>query len=305
MTSHSPTSASLTELSVVIPSVNGFGDLDGCLAALGRQEGVRLELLVVERCGAEVRRQLRHRYPEAKVLEVAPTATIPQMRALAFREATAPAVAVIEDHVIVPSGWARQLLEALGDGERVVAGAVENAATGTVLDWAAFLCEYSHCLPPLPAGPATWLTGNNVVYPRALLDRYRAVLDRGAWENVLHDTLRDDGVPLVCHPEIVVGHKKHYTLGEYLSQRYLYARSYAGARVEGQGVPKRAAYGLASMALPPLLYYRTISRILRKGRHQAWLMKSLPLIGVFVLAWGWGEVVGSWRGAGNSLCRVC
>ena len=28
-------------------------------------------------------------------------------------------------------------------------------------------------------------------------------------------------------------------------------------------------------------------------------------ISVFVLAWGWGEVVGYWMGAGNSLSKVC
>jgi hypothetical protein len=207
--------------------------------------------------------------------------------------------------VIVPQGWARRMLDAIGDGNQVVGGSVENAATGTTLDWAAFLCEYSHCLPPLPAGPATWLTGNNVVYPKALLDRYRNVVQAGNWENYLHDVLRADGVPLVCHPEIVVGHKKHYTFGEYLSQRYLYARSYAGARVAGASTARRLAYGLAALALPPLLFLRTIARLRAKGRHQEWLLKSLPLIGVFVVAWGWGEVVGYWRGPGDSLSKVC
>lgn len=296
----------MPELAVVIPSVNGLADLTGCLEALAREaDGVRLEILVVDRCGEPVRRAVRSRFPAVRLLDVGPTATIPQMRALAFEAATAPAVAVIEDHVIVPPGWARRLLDALGDGTHVVGGAVENAATGSVLDWAAFLCEYSHCLPPLPAGRVDWLTGNNVVYPRELLGRYRAVIQRGAWENVLHDAIRDDGVPLVCHPDLVVGHKKHYTLGEYLSQRYLYARSYAGARVAGKPMSTRAVYGLAALGLPPLLYYRTVTRILQKGRHRAWLIKSLPLIAVFVMAWGWGEVVGAWRGPGDSLSKVC
>jgi hypothetical protein len=227
------------------------------------------------------------------------------MRAKGFELASATAVAVIEDHVIVPVRWARQLLEALGDRQQVVGGAVENAATSTLIDWAAFLCEYSHCLPPLPAGQVNWLTGNNVVYPKALLQRYRPIIEHGRWENYLHDAVRDDGIPLICRPDIVVGHKKHYTLGEYLSQRYLYARSYAGARVDGAAPAKRVAYGVAAFALPPLLYYRTVARILSKGRHRDWLVKSLPLIGVFVVAWGWGEVVGYWRGPGDSLSKVC
>jgi hypothetical protein len=49
----------------------------------------------------------------------------------------------------------------------------------------------------------------------------------------LHDAMRADGVKLICDPNIVVGHKMHYRFVDYLSQRYLYARSYAGARVSG------------------------------------------------------------------------
>src|SRR5262249_5985403 len=155
-------------------------------------------------------------------------------------------------HVIVPPGWARQLVAAAQEAEQVVGGSVENAATERLVDWAAFLCEYSHCILPLPGGEAEWLTGNNVIYPRALLSRYESVIARGGWENQLHDALRRDGVRLECRPEIRVGHKKHYSVVEYLTQRYFYARSYAGARIAGASLPKRLAYGAAAFVLPPL-----------------------------------------------------
>lgn len=293
------------QLSVVVPSVNGLGDLVGTLSALERQRGdVRLEVLVVDRLGSPLREQVRRQFPEVRLLEVPADTTIPAMRALAFREATAPSVAVIEDHVIVPPGWAKALLAAQSEGTPVVAGCVENAATDSLVDWAAFLCEYSHCTPPLPAGPAEWLTGNNVVYLKTLLDRYRGVVESGGWENRLHDALRRDGVPLTCRPEIVVGHKMHYTFSLYMSQRYLYSRSYAGARAAGSGGARRLAMGIASLALPPVLFWRTVSRIRAKGRHQGELVRSLPLLAMFVVAWAAGEAVGYLAGAGNSLSRV-
>lgn len=307
------TAAPATEraaLSVVVPSVNGMGDLAGCLEALEAQRrDVALEVLVVDRLGDDVRREVRRRFPAVRVLEVPRSTTIPRMRELAFDAAAGDMVAVIEDHVVVPPGWARRLLDAqraASNGKpAVVGGAVENAATGKLVDWAAFLCEYSHCIPPLPDGPAEWLTGNNVVYPRALLERYRAVVAEGKWENHLHEALKRDGIPLVCRPEIVVGHKKHYTLGEYLSQRYLYARSYAGARVKGAPVTKRLAYAAAALALPPLLFYRTLSRVVSKGRHRAELVRSIPLLALFVSSWAIGEMVGYAAGPGDSLEKVC
>jgi hypothetical protein len=295
----------MSQLAVIVPAVNTLGDLLDCLAALGRERAsAELEVLVVNRLGEAANAAIRTEAPWARILPVPASATIPQMRALAFREAKSDAVAVIEDHVIVPGGWAKRLLAGLAAGHPVVGGAVENAATGTLLDWAAFLCEYSHCLPPLPAGNAEWLTGNNVVYRRAAVEKHLALLDAGQWENTLHDALKAEGVALWCDPDLVIGHKKHYTFGEYFSQRYLYARSYAGARVARESAAKKLAMGAAAFALPPLLFARTVQRILAKGRHTEKLWPSLPLIALFVLAWGWGEVIGYWFGAGDSLAKV-
>ena len=296
---------SAVDLSIVVPSVNTLGDLLDCLQALEAQEGASTEILVIDRIGESVRTAVRTRHPRARLIGVPQGTTIPQMRAIGFAESRGKCVAVIEDHVIVPRDWARRLLDAQESTKAVVGGSVENAATERLVDWAAFLCEYSHCIPPLPAGPAEWLTGNNVVYPRAVLERHRSTIEEGKWENHLHDALKRDGVSLVCVPEIIVGHKKHYTIGEYLSQRYLYARSYAGARVTGQPMVKRVAYGLAAFALPPVLFYRTLSRVVSKKRHRAELVRSLPLLALFVTSWALGEVVGYWAGPGDSLGKVC
>jgi glycosyltransferase involved in cell wall biosynthesis len=292
-------------LSVVVPSVNGSGDLDGALAALEAQgDPDALEILVVDRIGEELREHVRRKFPHVRILPVPSNATIPQMRAVAFAASTADAVAVIEDHVIVPRGWAEALLSTMNGSRRVVGGSVENAASEKLSDWAAFLCEYSHCINPLPSGPSPWLTGNNVVYPKTLLNEFRDVIAEGAWENRLHDAMRAKGVALICHPEIVVGHKKHFSVSEYLGQRYLYARSYAGARVQGRSLGPRLAYAAAAFALPPVLLWRTVSRVVSKRRHVGHLVRSLPLLALFVCAWAAGEVVGYARGAGDSLSRV-
>jgi hypothetical protein len=70
-------------------------------------------------------------------------------------------------------------------------------------------------------------------------------------------------------------------------------------------LPTRLGYGAAALALPPLLFYRTISRIVSKGRHRAELVRSLPLLAVFVVSWALGEMVGYVAGPGDSLAKVC
>lgn len=303
------------ELAVIIPSVNSYDDLDGCLRALETAQGVRLQVIVVDRLGEHVRHFIRAEHPGCSVLAVPPDTPIPQMRAIGIRKATSPATAVIEDHVIVPPGWARAMLDALGPeteggGIDVAGGAVDNAATESWVDWSAFLCEYSGSLPPLPAGPSEWLPGNNVIYRTEVLRRHDRVLDEGKWENRLHDAIRAGGPGfagsvLMLHPEIVVGHKMHYSFTLYMAQRCLYSRSYAGAQRDGMSPGKRLVMGAAALvALPPVLFLRTIRRIRAKGRYRRELLRALPLLVPFCLSWGAGEAMGYWFGPGRAMSRV-
>jgi hypothetical protein len=290
---------------VVVPFVNGPADLRRCLAALQRERAAHpLEVIVVERLGGEAPAGVAREFPWVTVLSAPPATPIPRLRELGFEAARAPAVAVIEDHVIVPPGWVGQLLAARAAGELVIGGAVRNEATEKLVDWAAFLTEYSQLLPPLPAGPVAGLPGNNTLYDRSLLGGYRGVIAEGGWEDRLHAAMRRDGVDLVSHPEIVVGHRMHYTVWLYTTQRYLYSRSFAGARVRGARFARRAVMGLAAIALPPILFWRIVSAVWRKGGHRGRLVASMPLIAWFTLAWAAGEMVGYWLGPGDAFGRV-
>jgi glycosyltransferase involved in cell wall biosynthesis len=294
------------DLSVIIPAVNGPAPLIECLDALraNAATGTSLEIIVVERCGDSTRRAIADRASEIRVLPVSAQTPIPQMRALGFAHATGTAVAVIEDHVIVPPHWARQILDALSNNAKVVGGSLYNAATRTAVDRAAFLCEYSHLISPSAGRDVAQLTGTNVAYRRELIDRYSGVLAKGRWEDYLHDALRRDGVALSCVPEIAVGHKMHYRMSEYLSQRYLFSRALTGSRAEDLTAFRRALGILKSAALPPVLLARIVRRALGSDRYRRDLPTSLPLLAVFVCAWAMGEAVGYAAGPGDSLARV-
>ena len=76
------------DLTVVVPSVNGWSDLDGCLRALvPERSSVRLEVLVADRCGEPVRQRVRANYPWVKLIEAPAATTFPSLRAMAFAEA--------------------------------------------------------------------------------------------------------------------------------------------------------------------------------------------------------------------------
>lgn len=65
------------ELSVIIPSVNSYRDLTGCLQALQAMTDVKTEIIVVDRLGFHVREYLWRKYPDVVVISMPGDATIP------------------------------------------------------------------------------------------------------------------------------------------------------------------------------------------------------------------------------------
>lgn len=292
-------------LSFVVPAVNEYSDLQKTLGALHRESSdVALDVIVVSRLGTAFGDRARAEFPWVRVLDVASDMPIPQMRAAGFAVTKAPRVAVIEDHVQVPAGWGKRAL-ALSTPEDVVsAGPVMNLATSTLIDRVAFLCEYSHCLPPVASGVSDWLPGNSVVYPAPLLSRHSATVAAGGWENELHESMKREGATLRFASELEIGHDKHYSFWEYFSQRYIYARSYAANRVRGQGFAGRVARSAATVALPAILLLRIAQRAWARPPYRSTFLAGLPLLTLFVTSWAAGEIAGYLLGGGDALSRV-
>jgi len=95
------------------------------------------------------------------VLRESVAATGYYRRHIPRKEDAAPFMTSSQLSILAPSVWGQQLIEALTDPDSSVAGgSIEHAPTDTVRSWAAFLCEYSACLSPLPGGAVTSLPGS-------------------------------------------------------------------------------------------------------------------------------------------------
>lgn len=291
-------------ISVVVASVNGWSMLGPTLRALDAlPERPAMEIVVVEAVGGETRRKLRDHRPAVEVIAVDARKTIPALRYLGVRKARGDLIAILEDHGEVDPGWASALLEAHEGPWGAVGGVVENGRDGLV-NWAAFFCEYAPYMGPVAEGASADLPGNNIAYKRPHLLRHAHQLADGRWESWINDNLRADGVPIAATNRAVVRHIKPFRLGHFLTQRYHFARSYAGMRRVDQSIPKRLIYGFGSILLPPLLLLRVTRTALAKRRHLARFAASVPLIALFYTVGAAGEMVGYLIGPGDSLSRV-
>lgn len=291
------------ELTIVIASVNGWDVLGPTLDALDAlPERDRTEVIVVETLGGATRDRLRARRRPVVVVE-SDRASIPRLRYRGVLRARGRLVAILEDHARVQHDWAAALIEAHRGPWGAVGGPVENGKAG-VINWAVYFCEYAPYMAPLAEGETSDLPGNNIAYKRPHLLRHARLLDQGKWESWVNDRLRADGVPIAATNAMVVRHIKEFRFGHFLTQRFHFARSYAGMRRPDQSWPTRLIYGFGSLALPALLSARVARTVVGKRRHLGRFLFVSPLVGLFLTVGAFGEMVGYLFGAGRSLERV-
>ena len=298
--------AARPDISVVIASVNGLPYPLACLDALARQEGdVTAEVILADCTGPATVAAVRERHPDVHVLEFDEVKSVPWLRAAGIRAARGRLVAVTEDHCVPRPDWYRSIVAAhRRSGWAAVGGGVENDCTHRSVDWAVFFCEYHHLMSPVPAGPSDLVPGMNVAYDMDALAPVADAFSDGLWENFLHERLRDAGYTTGLDPSIVVGHRKHFTVPMFLSERFHYSRSFAGMRVAGDPIGTRLRWAALSLGLPALLVARLTRSVLRRRRHLGWYVRAFPLVVLFSVTWSLGELVGYLFGPGDSILKV-
>jgi glycosyltransferase involved in cell wall biosynthesis len=292
----------MPELSVVIASVNGLPYVEHCLASLA-EHAPDAEVIVADSTDPETRRTLAERWPDVKLLSFDTPKTVPELRAQGIFAASSPYVAVIEDHCVVTSGWARSIVGAHRTGQSVVGGPVRNVET-RVRDWAAFLFEYSGQMEPSAGGVTQDLTGMNVSYDVRAIGAMDDLLRQGKWEGWLHARLIDRGFALHRNPGVLIEHAKDFGVREFCSQRFHYARAHAAMRNPDLGRAKRAVYALGSPLIVPLLLVRIARNVFQRRSRRREFLLALPLLLVYCTVTALGEAPGYVRGDRGSLLKV-
>lgn len=291
---------STPQLSVVIASVNGLPYIGRCLSALA-EHAPGAEVIVADCTDAATRHEISTRWPDVRLLAFEEPTSVPSLRAAGIFAASAPRVAVLEDHCLVLEGWAEALLGQ--DGEAAAVGGPIRSHGGRVRDWAGFLFEYSAFLEPAARGATRLLPGMNVSYDRRAIEAMTDLLRAGKWESWLHGRLLERGLGLHCEPDAVIEHRMDFGVRDFAAQRFHYARSYAAMRNPDLGA-RRALYVLASPLLLPLLYGRIAANVWRRRRHRRQLALATPLLVVYATITFVGEAIGYATGGGRSLLRV-
>jgi hypothetical protein len=307
MSSDKPTSNPSPELSVILITSDGYEPLRRTIRALGEQTARdRLELLVVcpSREGFRPVESETMGLHSLKVLEMPDLTKTSTARVAAIHAATAPIIAVAEDHAYPEPRWAEAMIAAHRGPWAGVGPAFLNANPG-IVSWVALVLAYGRWIDPIPPGVIDDIPGHNSSWKKNLLLEYGADLESMLTApTLLNWSLRSKGYVLYLESAAKVSHLQASRLWDCLIEHFHVARLFPARRSRNWPWYRRLFYAVSM----PVLLGRNVSHWIKNlGRVDpggSILLKSWPFLFVAGVVWGLGEIVGYLFGIGSAEERT-
>ncbi len=233
------------------------------------------------------------------VVDTPPTSTIAQARATGIRAASAPIVALTEDHAFPAPDWAELMLKRHQDGYAVVGPAMYNANPKTRISWAILIFEYTLWAYQTQPQTVPHLPGHNSAYRRDLLLAYGDDLgNRLRNESLLHWEFGALGHKLFHETAARTFHLNFSKLSTMLVSPWLGGRLFAGQRAERWSTRKRLVYSAGAPLIPLIRLYRMTHQLTPVLKRRLWW--SLPAMIPILFINAVGEMIGYLFGVGES-----
>ena len=286
-------------LSVIVVSYEP-GRLRLCLESLVRQPEAR-EIVVADCSALDPTATLAPLFPSVRFLHFAEKRSVPQLRWAALGRTSGSVVAALEARTVPAPDWCARLVRAHEQHPEapVVGGPIAVSAPVSARGLGVYFAEYGRFAPPIAVGPADEVSGANLSYKRAALERERDLLEAGAWETLLHQRWRAQGSRAFL-TDATVFFENAMSSAAAIRQRFAYGRGYAAARLPRHAWVRRAVRAAGSPLLPFVLTLR-IGLGLRGKRMWRGFWRALPWVLFYNGLWAAGEMVGYAFGASGKV----
>lgn len=242
--------------------------------------------------------------PNVRVVFAAPESLVPHLWRDGILLARADSVALTTAHCIPAPEWVERLLQADTGRWPGIGGIIDNDPAASAANWAVFFLRYLAFAPPRKAGIVGDLAADNAVYRRAAILAHPDLLAIGFWEPSFHHRFQAAGEALYLEPSIAVIHHGLGSPWRFVGHRYAHGREYGLARASAQLLATRFLLLAASPIVPLLTMARIFRRIFARSRYARHLLRSLPWLCLFVMAWAAGEARGYASGIAAGFRRV-
>jgi hypothetical protein len=240
-----------------------------------------------------------------KLVAAGTVTSIGRANAAGVRRASAPIVALAEDHCFPAPGWAEALIAAHRAPWAVVGPVMRNANPLTMISWSDFVAGYGPWMYPVAPGPAAFLPGHNSSYKKSLLldygDRLEELMEA---EMLLHLDLRQRGHQLYLEPRAQATHTNFALAASWYPVQFYAGRAFGASRARPWSVAKRLLYFAASPLIPVVRLWRCLRELAKPGRPVELIPRILPALCLGLAIDGFGQMMGYLLGAGNAVERM-
>ena len=302
------TATSAPALSVVIVAPQRFESIRKTIRKLRMQTiKDRLEIIVVVPSAGEVGvvESDLSGFFGYKIVGVGAIRSVDRAAAQSIRSATAPVVALIEDHAFPDADWAELLVAAHQGSWAAVGPSIENANPASMMSWANLLMAYGQWGGTAAADGTAIddLPTHNVSYKRALLLEFGTDLENMIGrESSLHRNLRANGHKFFIEPKAKVYHLNPSRLFSTIALRFQAGRLFGAtrARHERWSALRRLLYIGALPLIPAMHLPRIIREMRQSNRHRELMPRVLPALVFGLTLSALGEITGYAFGSGNT-----
>lgn len=280
-------------LAVVVAAVDAEHVIDDCLAAItAATAGISTDIIVVSASTDSTIHRARS-FPSVRALDAPAGTLVPRLWSRGYSATNSDYVAFTLAQCLVPTTWARRLLDATtAESAGAGGGFTLDPATGPI-GWSLFYLRYSAFIDEgWKDGPVTGhIAGDNALYARRAIEACTPFDRDGFWEVEIHEQLRTRGWRLVAASGASAAVRDRPAVRRKARERFQHGRRFGASRVARGERPIRLL--AAAPFVPAVLIWRAGCRVCSYSRHWWRFLLALPWMALFASAWAAGEAVGA------------
>ncbi|BCM90684.1 hypothetical protein IAD21_02544 [Abditibacteriota bacterium] len=255
------------ELSVVLATIQSFEGIELTVAHLrDQEEHEKIELVIVTSSESVLRLPDDgvEGFAAVRIVEVGQVSSLGSGNAAGVKAATAPLIALAEDHAFPEAGWAGALIEAHRGPWSVVGPVVSNFNPGSAVSQTDFIVGYGlwEAGRHREGKEVNLLPGHHSCYKRDVLlslgSELEAMLET---ETVLHWKLHEEGHRLWLEPKARLHHVNFSLWRSLLPLHFHLGRAFAASRSKQWNRTRRLLYAVASPLIPAVRLKRLLGSI--------------------------------------------
>jgi len=266
----------------------------------------RIEIIMV----APSYKQLSLEIPELacfhswRVVEIEEITSIARGYAAGIRQASAPVIALTQDHAFPDTKWAELFIAAHQQHWAAVGPRMGNANPDTKISWVDFYIAYGEWAHPASSGAVRHLPGHNSSYKRDILIEYGDELeDLLEAESILHRRLKSRGYELMLESGTCTLHVNYATWASWMRKRYYQGRQFISTWAKSWSWARRLLFILATPLVVCLRLWR-VQRHIRREETFRFLICLTPALIAALSAEGAGHILGCAAGPGNCIEKM-